>query len=135
MMLVKDSTLGTGVMSVVMGYVIGVVFTLFGAVIATETSTQTMGAADFMKSTLRNSHRSGKNFALFGLLFGGLDVMLEKRRGKKDFWNPTVVGGLIGGGYGFRYYKYPGLVGGYLGGAGASLLLELLMDKMGMSQR
>lgn len=135
MTLAKDSTLSTAAMNVGGGYVMGFGFSLFGSMISAETATQSMGTVDFFRHGLRSAHRLGGNFAFFGFLFGGIEVALEKRRGRKDMWNPTLSGGLLGGAYGWRSYKTPGLVGGVVGGAAFSMLFEALIDWMGFSQR
>ena len=103
-------------------------------VISAETATQCMGTADFFKHSFRTAHRLGSNFAYFGFLFGGIEVALEKRRGKKDMWNPTISGALLGGGYGWRSYKHPGLVAGAAGGALFSVAIEKVMDGLGFAQ-
>lgn len=135
MMLAKDSTLSTAMMNVVGGYVMGFGFSLFGSMISAETATQSMGARDFFRYSLSSANRLGGNFAFFGFLFGGIEVALEKRRGRKDQWNPTISGGLIGGAYGWRSYRYPGLAAGVVGGAALSLVFERMMDWMGFAQR
>ncbi|EPY34375.1 mitochondrial import inner membrane translocase subunit tim17, partial [Strigomonas culicis] len=108
MLVAKDSILGTAAMTVAGGYGMGFLFSLFGAVFSLETATQSMGSADFFRYSFRNAHRLGASFAFFGFLFGGIEGALEKRRGRKDMWNPTFSGGLLGGAYGWRSYKYPG---------------------------
>ncbi|CBH18364.1 mitochondrial import inner membrane translocase subunit tim17 [Trypanosoma equiperdum] len=135
MMVLKDSTITPAAMNVVGGYVMGFGFSLFGAMISAESTTQRMGTADFFRYSLKTAHRLGFSFAYFGFLFGGIEVALEKRRGRKDVWNATLSGGLLGGVYGCRYYKAPGLVGGTLGGAAVSLMLERVMDALGLAQR
>ncbi|CCW64592.1 unnamed protein product [Phytomonas sp. EM1] len=133
--LARDSTLSTALINAGGGYVMGYGFSLFGSMISAETSTQSMGTADFFRHSLRNAGKLGRSFAFFGFLFGGIEVALEKRRGRKDQWNPTLSGGLIGGGYGWRSYKYPGLVAGIAGGAALSLVFEKMIDWMGFAQR
>lgn len=135
MALATNSTLATGLMNVVGGYCLGFGFSLFGSMISAETSTNSMGTADFFKYNLRSASRLGVSFALFGFLFGGIEVALEKRRGRKDQWNPTISGGIIFGAMGWRSYKYPGLVGGIAAGAVMSLAFEKMLDMMGFSQR
>lgn len=130
----KDSTLATASLNVVGGYVMGCGFSLFGAMISAETATQCMGTSDFFKHSFRNAHRLGANFSYFGFLFGGIEVALEKRRGKKDLWNATASGAILGAGYGWRSYKMTGLVGGAVGGAAFSILFEKLMDGLGFAQ-
>lgn len=135
MTMVSNSTVSTAAINVVAGYVMGCGLSLFGAMISAETATQKMGTADFFRYSMRNAHGLGCSFCFFGFLFGGMDVALEKRRGRKDKWNPTVTGGLLGGAYGWRSYKYPGLVGGVVGGAVISLAFEKMLDSLGMSER
>ncbi|RNF10911.1 mitochondrial import inner membrane translocase subunit Tim17 [Trypanosoma rangeli] len=134
LMMAKDSTLATAGMNVVGGYVMGFGFSLFGAMISAETATQRMGTADFFRHSLRSANKLGGSFAYFGFLFGGIEVALEKRRGRKDAWNPTASGAILGGAYGWRYYKAPGLVGGIVGGAAFSLVFERMIDALGFAQ-
>lgn len=98
LMWAKDTTLSVSAMNLVGGYVMGGAFSLFGSMISAEAAAQCMGTGDFFRYSMRNAHRMGANFGYFGFLFGGIEVALEKRRGKKDVWNPTIAGGIIGGG-------------------------------------
>lgn len=134
MTFLRDSTLGVAVPGIFGGYIMGYAFSLFGAMISAETSTQAMGTADYFRYSARQAHKLGRNFAFFGVLFGGIEIALEKRRGKKDVWNIATSGGLIGGFYGWRSYRRPGLVGGFFGGAFASILIERMMEAVGMGQ-
>ncbi len=131
----RDSTLGVVVPSVFGGYVMGAGMSLFGSMISVETAAQHMGTGDFFKYTLNNAHKLGRNFAFFGVVFGAMDHALEKRRGRKDMLNPVLSGGFIGGFYGWRSIRRPGLVGGFVGGALFSVAIEVIMDKVGMSQK
>ena len=131
----RDSTLGVAVPGIIGGYVMGCGFSLFGSMVSVETTTQAMGTADFFRYSMRSAHRLGKNFSFFGLVFGGIEVALEKRRGVKDMWNVAASGGLIGGYYGYRSYRRPGLVGGLAAGAAASIAIEHMMDALGMGQK
>jgi mitochondrial import inner membrane translocase subunit TIM17 len=126
----KDSTACTAAQGVVGGYVLGLGFSLLGSMISAELSTQSMGTRDFFRYSLRSAHRMGGQFAFFGFIFGGMDVAFEKRRGKKDIWNPTLAGAIIGGGYGWRMYKRPGLIGGFVGGGIASAIFEKIIDQI-----
>lgn len=132
--LAENTTLVTAGMNVVGGYIMGFGFSLFGAMISAETTTQRMGTADFFRHSLRSAGKLGGSFAYFGFLFGGIEVALEKRRGRKDMWNPTASGAILGGAYGWRYYKMPGLVGGIAGGAAFSLVFERIIDALGFAQ-
>lgn len=131
----RDSALGVVVPSTFGGYVMGAGMSMFGAMVSVETAAQHMGTMDFFKYTLSNAHKLGKNFAFFGVVFGAMDHALEKRRGKKDIWNPVIAGGVLGGFYGRRSFRRPGLVGGFVGGAAFSVLIEIVMEKVGMSQK
>lgn len=131
----KDTTLATASLGVFAGYPMGGAFSLFGAMISSETSTHAMGTGDFFRHSFRQAHRLGCSFAYFGLLFGGIEVALEKRRGKKDMWNPTISGGLMGGAYGWRSYRAPGLVAGCIVGGGISILFEKLANVMGFGYK
>eukprot|EP01006_Ploeotia_vitrea_P003316 TRINITY_DN112419_c0_g1_i1.p1 TRINITY_DN112419_c0_g1~~TRINITY_DN112419_c0_g1_i1.p1 ORF type:complete len:148 (-),score=17.49 TRINITY_DN112419_c0_g1_i1:208-651(-) len=48
----------------------------------------------YYKSLGRQAYRQGKTFGVWGFYFGGLLAMVEKRRGKHDYWNPFIAGGL-----------------------------------------
>uniref|UniRef100_A0A7S1KWR3 Mitochondrial import inner membrane translocase subunit TIM22 n=1 Tax=Neobodo designis TaxID=312471 RepID=A0A7S1KWR3_NEODS len=130
----RDSTLGVAVPGIVGGYIMGGAFSLFGSMISAETSTQAMGTRDFFKYSLRSAHRLGRSFAYIGVLFGGMEVALEKRRGRKDVWNITVAGAAIGGYWGYKSYRRPGFVGGVIGGAAFSIVTERMMEALGMGQ-
>ena len=135
MMWVRDSTLTTALQTVVGGYIMGFGLSLFGSMISAESTTQCMGVADFFKYSVRSAHRMGYNFSFFGFIFSGIEVALEKRRGRKDLWNPTASGAVIGGYYGWASYRRPGLVGGILGGAAMSVLFEKLTEALGFGQK
>lgn len=130
----SDSTMAICIPAVMGGYAMGFLFSLFGSVMRAETSTQVLGAKDFFKYSIRSGHQLGGGFAFFGFIFTGIEIALEKRRGKKDMWNPTASGALIGGFYGLRSYRTPGLVGGFAAGGAFSLLFEYLMHHMGFAQ-
>ncbi len=130
----KDCTLSQASLAVMGGYPMGVLLSLFGSMISAETATQAMGTKDFFRYSFRTAHRLGYQFAYFGFLFTGIEVALEKRRGRKDMWNPTASGAILGAGYGWRNYRFPGLVGGTIGGGALSLVFEYLMNAMGFAQ-
>ncbi len=133
MMFLGTSTLGVVGPAVIGGYVMGGGFSIFGAMLTSDHATQCLGTRDFFKAMFRNAHKMGYNFALFGGMFTGIDVALEKRRGHKDIWNPTITGGLMGGYYGRQMYRRPGLIGGAAAGALFSVLIEHLMKATGMA--
>lgn len=134
MQFLGTSTLGVVTPAVIGGYLMGGAFSMFGAMLTSDHASQCLGTKDFFKMLFRNAHRMGYNFALFGGLFTGLDVALEKRRGHKDIWNPTITGGLMGAYYGRQMYRRPGLIGGAAAGAFFSVVIEKLMHATGMAQ-
>ena len=115
------------------GYVLGGGMSMFGAMLTSDHSMQCLGTKDFFRVVLKNAHKMGYNFALFGSLFTGLDICIEKRRGRKDIWNPTLAGAIMGGYYGRQMYRRPGLIGGVIGGGIASIAIEYLMRATGMA--
>jgi import inner membrane translocase subunit TIM17 len=130
----RDGTLGVFVPAIAGGYIMGVGINMFGALVSVETTTQSMGAMDYFRHTMSNAHKLGRNFAYFGAVFGVMDLVFEKRRGKKDMMNPVLSGAFIGGFYGWRSYRRPGLIGGLVGGGAFSVIIEVIMDKVGMGQ-
>lgn len=130
-----DSTLGVVIPAIIGGYAMGCVFSLFGSMVSMETTTMCMGTADYFRYSMSSAHRLGKSFSFFGLVFSGMEVALEKRRGSKDPWNPIITGAALGGFYGHRAYRRPGLVAGIAGGALASAAIEKIMDGVGMAQK
>ncbi|KNH08708.1 Mitochondrial inner membrane translocase subunit Tim17/Tim22/Tim23/peroxisomal protein PMP24 [Perkinsela sp. CCAP 1560/4] len=126
----RETTLSAGAAGLAGGYVMGTGFSFFHALLTAESSTQAMGVRDFVRTSLRTAHRSGCNFGTFGLFFGAVEVALEKRRGRKDMYNPGTSGALMGGYYGWRSYRGPGLVGGVVGGAVITILFEKMICYM-----
>merc|ERR1712000_198613 len=116
MQFLGTSTLGTVTPAVFGGYLMGGAFSLFGAMLTSDHASQCLGTKDFFRMIFRNAHKMGYNFALFGGIFTGCDVMLEKRRGHKDIWNPTITGGIMGAYYGRQMYRRPGMIGGAAAG-------------------
>lgn len=131
MSIAKDSTLSSSALNVVGGYVLGFGFSIFGSMISAETSTQSMGTADFFRHSLKSAHRMSCSFAYFGFVFSGIEIALEKRRGKRDRWNPTLSGGIMGAAYGWRCYRYSGFVAFGVAAGAASMMFEYLLDRAG----
>jgi len=126
----RESTLAAGAGGIFGGYLMGGGFSLFHSMITAETSTQCMGMKDFFRYSMTSAHRSGCNFASFGLFFGALEVAMEKRRGRKDFWNPATSGAAMGGYYGWRSYRHLGLAGGMVAGGCVTVLFEKMVAYM-----
>ena len=38
-----------------------------------------------------------KSFGVMTALFGGVDCLIEKYRGRHDLWNPVISGYIVGG--------------------------------------
>lgn len=129
---VRDSTLSSCALNVIGGYVLGFGFSIFGSMISAETSTLSMGAADFFRYSLKNAHRMSCSFAYFGFIFSGIEAALEKRRGRRDIWNPTLSGGLMGAAYGWRCYRFSGFLAAGLSAGVASWGFERLLSRMGV---
>ena len=134
-MYLKDTSVAQSSIAIFGGYPMGCALSLFGSFISAETSTQCMGTKDFFKYSLKNAHKLGYQFAFFGFVFGGMEIAMEKRRGKKDVWNATVAGGALGAFYGYRSYRIPGFIGGTIGGGVLSIVFEYLMHAAGMAQK
>jgi import inner membrane translocase subunit TIM22 len=49
------------------------------------------------KATANKSVGWAKNFGVLTALFGGVDCLIEKYRGKHDVWNPVISGCVVGG--------------------------------------
>lgn len=130
--IVKDSTLSSSALNIIGGYVLGFGFSIFGSMISAETSTLSMGTADFFRHSLKSAHRMSCSFAYFGFLFSGIEVALEKRRGRRDIWNPTLSGGILAAAYGWRCYRFSGLVASGIAGGVASYGFERLLNRMGV---
>jgi import inner membrane translocase subunit TIM22 len=48
------------------------------------------------KSTYLKSYGWAKSLAMLSALFGGVDCVIEKYRGKDDAWNPVLSGCAVG---------------------------------------
>eukprot|EP00760_Papus_ankaliazontas_P035217 PhM_4_TR767/c0_g1_i1/m.35375/K17790/TIM22; mitochondrial import inner membrane translocase subunit TIM22 len=127
---VRETSVTMGLGGAFGGYVMGWGFSMFSAMISVETTTQSMGMRDLYRYTLRTAHRSGVGFASFGLMFGAVEVALEKRRGCKDHWNPATSGAMLGGYYGWKSYRHLGLTGGIVGGAIFTVLFEKMISML-----
>lgn len=48
------------------------------------------------KSTAARSRSWAKTFGILSALFGGVECVCEKYRGKHDVWNPVISGCIVG---------------------------------------
>ncbi len=61
-------------------------------------------------------------------LFGGVDCVIEKYRGKHDVWNPVASGCLVGGTISAKGGPAAACLG-CIGFAGFSILIEAVMPR------
>lgn len=89
-----------GPAGLVMGIGFGAFFNMYGNSLAYDPLTEKMSVRDQMKVSFRQmwsaGFRTGKNFAAFGVLYSGLECMLEKYRATRDMRNAVYAGGLTG---------------------------------------
>lgn len=104
--------------SCVIGYGLGLAVGLFTSSLmpnVTDTmAPQTQSAREILREMKNAMLSYGKNFALLGLVFSGVECTIESARGKSDWKNGTYAGGVTGGLIGLR----GGLRAGIFGAAG-----------------
>ncbi|EDO47542.1 predicted protein [Nematostella vectensis] len=91
----------------VAGYGLGLVFGLFTAGMDSSMPNPMTGVADQSAKAILHDMKSratsyGKNFAVVGLMFSGTECLVESYRGKSDWKNGTLSGGITGGLLGLR---------------------------------
>ncbi|XP_031557338.1 mitochondrial import inner membrane translocase subunit Tim22-like [Actinia tenebrosa] len=91
----------------VAGYGLGIVFGLFTAGMDSSMPNPMTGVADqsakaILKDMRARASSYGKNFAVVGLMFSGTECLVESYRGKSDWKNGTLSGGITGGLIGLR---------------------------------
>lgn len=78
------------------------------------------------KAVLAKSSGWAKNFGVLSALFGGIDCLIEKYRGKHDVWNPVISGCTVGATLSAK--GGPGAAClGCVGFAGFSLVVDKIM--------
>ncbi|KAL8566420.1 hypothetical protein ACOMHN_011998 [Nucella lapillus] len=115
-------------LSCVMGFALGGVFGLFTASVdpMSTMSTETPTTRMVLREMKNRSMSYGKNFAMVGFMFAGTECLLESYRGKSDFANGPLSGGIVGGIIGFRAGLKPGLLGA-AGFAAFSTLIDYFL--------
>lgn len=119
---VMESCVFKAVMSCVIGYGLGCAIGLFSAsvnpsIAVDHTSPhmeRTQTAREIFNDMRKTTHSYGKNFGTIGLVFAGIECMIESERGVSDWKNGTYAGGVTGGLIGLR----AGVKAGIFGAAG-----------------
>jgi len=119
---VMESCIFKSVMSCVIGYGLGGAIGLFSASVnpsiasdpSMPHSERTQTAREIFNDMRKTTHSYGKNFATIGLVFAGIECVIESQRGVTDWKNGTYAGGVTGGLIGLR----AGVKAGIFGAAG-----------------
>lgn len=110
------------VMSCVLGYGLGAAIGLFSASVNPSISAEpgmahverTQTAKEIFREMRQATHSYGKNFAVIGMVFAGVECLIESKRGVSDWKNGTYAGAVTGGLIGIR----AGIKAGLFGAAG-----------------
>lgn len=119
---VMESCVFKSVMSCVIGYGLGCAIGLFSASVnpsiqmdpSSPHIERTQTAREIFNDMRKTTHSYGKNFATIGLVFAGIECIVESQRGVSDWKNGTYAGGITGGLIGLR----AGVKAGIFGAAG-----------------
>eukprot|EP01013_Petalomonas_cantuscygni_P009118 TRINITY_DN21894_c0_g1_i1.p1 TRINITY_DN21894_c0_g1~~TRINITY_DN21894_c0_g1_i1.p1 ORF type:complete len:166 (+),score=16.74 TRINITY_DN21894_c0_g1_i1:177-674(+) len=86
--------------SCVVGFGLGMVFSIFGSAMTPMGGylSDNLGIKETFKRIGSDAVRHGRNFAIIGFYFAVLDLVLEKRRGRHDIWNPLITAYIVGAG-------------------------------------
>ena len=112
-------------LSGVLGFGLGAALGLFSASVgpeATMMDPQQQTVKQVFKEMKGKSMSYAKNFGMLGFMFAGIECIIESHRGKSDWKNGTLAGGVTGGLIGLR----AGVKGGVLGAAGFALFSSLI---------
>lgn len=117
------------VISGVMGYGLGLAIGLFTSTVSNDLT------VDFQKQTYKQMFTdvktktlsSGKSLAKLGAMFAAAECTIESYRGKSDWRNGTLAGGVTGGLIGLRAGPKGALYGG-IGFAAFSTLIEYILS-------
>lgn len=90
----------------VSGYGLGAAVGLFTSSlmpnVTDTTAPQTQTAREILREMKNAMMSYGKNFAILGAVFSGVECCIESARGKSDWKNGTYAGGVTGGLIGLR---------------------------------
>ena len=106
-------------MSCVLGYGLGGAIGLFSASVNPAIQSEpglahierTQTAKEIFNDMRKTTHSYGKNFATIGLVFAGIECIIESQRGVSDWKNGTYAGGVTGGLIGLRAGVRAGIIG------------------------
>jgi import inner membrane translocase subunit TIM22 len=79
-----------------------------------------------MKATVAKSAGWARSFGVLTALFGGIDCVVEKYRGKHDVWNPMISGCAVGAALAMKGGPQAACVG-CAGFAGFSLVVDKIL--------
>jgi import inner membrane translocase subunit TIM22 len=79
------------------------------------------------KATGTKSYSWAKSFAVLTALFGGIECVIEKYRGKHDVWNPVISGCAVGATLSAKQGPLAACAG-CMGFAGFSFLVDKIME-------
>lgn len=113
----------------VMGFAGGLALGLFTSTVSNDLT------VDFQKQTYRQmltdvktkTLNSGKSLAILGAMFAAAECTIESYRGKSDWRNGTMAGGVCGGLIGLRSGP-KGAIYGAIGFAAFSTLIEYILS-------
>lgn len=121
-----------------MGGVMGVALGIFMGAMGDVSPIQVLQGREVPQAPLREQMRSGfkslaakssgwgKGFGVMTALFGGIECLVEKYRGKHDVWNPVISGCAVGATLSASAGPAAACMG-CAGFAGFSLVIEQIM--------
>jgi len=118
-------------MSCVLGYALGGAIGLFSASVnpnITGNDAKQQTAREIFRDMKTTSMSHAKNFAIVGAIFASFECAIESYRGKTDWKNGTLAGGVTGGLIGLRAGLKAGVVGA-AGFAAFSSIIDYYMHK------
>ena len=122
----------------VLGSVLGVGLGLFMGAMGDVSPIQIINGKEVPQAPVREQMRAGfkstaakaagwaRNFGVLSALFGGVECLVEKYRGKHDVWNPVVGGCVVGATLSAKAGPAAACVG-CAGFAGFSFVMDKLM--------
>ncbi|XP_067940424.1 mitochondrial import inner membrane translocase subunit Tim22-like [Watersipora subatra] len=111
-----ESCLFKSALSCFAGFGIGVLFGVFTASVDpmstySTASDQPPSTREYLREAKARSMSYGKNFAVVGMMFAGIECTMETIRGKSELANGTYSGAITGGLLGFRAGPQAAVVG------------------------